>query len=59
MHRKSIVACSYAGDGYPSISDIAKFFKAQFRDTLICRPKLSHALKKGQKKEVLIIGIPK
>lgn len=54
----SIVALSYAEGGVPSIGEIVAFFNGLFSDVLVFKHGLSHALRCGEKEEVLVVGVP-
>lgn len=55
-HRNSIVILSYSTDGYPSTHELTSHFKKTFRNVTILQKKLSHALRKTENQEILIIG---
>jgi adenine-specific DNA-methyltransferase len=56
-HRNSMVILSYATNGYPSIEEITTHFKDNFKNVIILKKQLSHALRKSSNEEILILGI--
>lgn len=56
-HNKSIVLLSYSTDGFPSVDELMTHFKANFANVIILQKNLSHALRKTENKEILIIGV--
>lgn len=57
-HRKSIVVLSYVTGGYPSAREIERYFRDVFSMSRVHRMKISHALTRNQKTELLFIGYP-
>ncbi|MDP2140038.1 MAG: DNA adenine methylase [Gammaproteobacteria bacterium] len=55
-HRRSIVVLSYAENGYPEVSEILGHFKSEFKNVMVVRQNLSHALSKNKSTELLIVG---
>lgn len=58
-HSQSVVVLSYVDNAYPSIGILRSFFNKTFESYEIRFQQLPHALSKGKKREVLIIGMPK
>ena len=56
-HKNSIVVLSYIMDAYPSKRDLLRYFKQTFNQIRVTDHDLSHALIKGKRKELLIIGL--
>lgn len=55
-HKKSIVVLSYCSNGYPSQEEIVSYFKKNFKNVSLLEKRLSHALRKTENKEIIVIG---
>jgi adenine-specific DNA-methyltransferase len=57
-HKKSIVVLSYMSNALPSENELLEFFNKHFSQVKISYADLSHAMSKGKKTEILIVGVP-
>lgn len=57
-HRHSTVVLSYIDGAYPSLTELRNYFQEVFSKVRIEGQVLPHALSKGVKNELLIIGMP-
>ena len=55
-HQDSVVVLSYVDDAYPSQRQLLDFFRNTFKEVDIIEHDLSHALSRGKRNELLIIG---
>lgn len=58
-HRSSIVALSYVSDAVPSEGELLAHFESRFAQVSVHSAAHHHALSKTQKRELLLIGVPK
>ncbi len=58
-HRKSIVVLSYISNAAPSEAELLNYFESKFAQVSVHSAAHHHALSKTQKRELLLIGIPK
>jgi len=57
-HKKSIVVLSYMTNAIPSEDELVDCFSSTFAKVKISYHDLSHAMSKGKKTEILLIGAP-
>lgn len=55
-HKHSIVVLSYVANAYPTQEDLIKYFNSKFKRVTISSQQYNHALAKGKRMELLIIG---
>lgn len=58
-HRTSIVVLSYVSDAVPSEGELLSHFESRFAQVSVHSAAHHHALSKTQKRELLLIGVPK
>jgi len=57
-NKNSIVVLSYMTNALPSEDELLDFFDLYFKEVKVCYADLNHAMSRGKKTEILIIGVP-